>query len=69
MPDFVRKRKRGRHKEKTRIKCALEKTMEKKTHKKRKRPIVDDGLGLDDVKFSFGVGDGNVWGEEDGEMD
>lgn len=56
MPDFVAKRKRGRPKNKTRIKSAIELAMQKKTpRKKRKTGAEYDGLGPDDVEYGFDV--------------
>ncbi len=52
MPDFVRKKRRGRPKANACFKSALEKEKamtKKKGGKKRKRVEDDDGLGLDDV--------------------
>ena len=64
MPDFVGKNKHGRPKANACFKSALEKAMtKKKGGKKRKWAEDDDGLGLDDVEFGFGL-DKLVDGEE-----
>jgi hypothetical protein len=56
MPDFVGKRKHGHPKKDGYYKSTLEVAMKKKKKgTKRKWAEDDDGLGLDDVEFGFGV--------------
>ncbi len=64
MPDFVAKQKRGCPKENMCFKSALAMAMRKKRGRtKRKWADDDDGLGVDDVEFGFGVS--KITGEDE----